>query len=294
VARRRASRSGVKPAASQGAAHTSHTASTPDAETAAALEETQRLLDTPLAELMSTEEERAEVEDHAREAAAVPAIASLREVVALVGSGLPATQAGNLKAGDAVALAQRLGGSGDLPEDVRTMDDVPAVAFLFRWAVAAGLVAPRGTRVVAGPAAGDLERDPLAAWLRIAIARLEHGLLDGFRRGWRKSYVELLDANVGGLLAAIAESGGTVGLAAIEDSGWEQVVEHYGYDFDDRSERQTAVRLIGALVNELAGLGVVTLEGEAVALTGLGGLLATFAVHASDDDDLDDPDPVPR
>ena len=172
------------------------------------------------------------------------------------------------------------------------MDDVPAVAFLFRWAVAAGLVARRGTRIVAGPIADELERDPLAAWLRIAITLLEHGPLDGFRRGWRKSYVEFLDANVAGLLAAIAESGGTVPLAEIEGSGWEQVVDCYGYEPDDRSERRTAVRIIGALVNELVELGVVALQGDEVVLTGLGSLLVVVVL--SDDDDLDDSDLVQR
>jgi hypothetical protein len=32
---------------------------------------------------------------------------------------------------------------------------------------------------------------------------LEHGLLDGFQRGWRKMYLELLDVTAGPVLAAI-------------------------------------------------------------------------------------------
>jgi len=249
------------------------------------------VLDTPLPELMSTEDERAEVEALARQAVAAPAVARLREVVRFVGSARPATQAGNLKALDAMSLARRLGGCGDVLEDVRAMDDLPDVAFLFRWAMAAGLVAQQGARIVTGPIAAELERDPLAAWLRIAITLMEHGPLDGFRRGWRKSYVELLDANVAGLLAAIAESGGTVPLAEIEDSGWEQVVDHYGYEPDDHSERRTAARLIGALVNELVELGVAALQRDEVVLTGLGSLLLAVALS---DDDIDDSDPVPR
>ena len=249
------------------------------------------MLDTPLPELMSTEDERAEVEALARQAVAAPAVARLREVVRFVGSARPATQAGNLKALDAMSLARRLGGCGDVLEDVRAMDDLPDVAFLFRWAMAAGLVAQQGARIVTGPIAAELERDPLAAWLRIAITLMEHGPLDGFRRGWRKSYVELLDANVAGLLAAIAESGGTVPLAEIEDSGWEQVVDHYGYEPDDHSERRTAARLIGALVNELVELGVAALQRDEVVLTGLGSLLLAVALS---DDDIDDSDPVPR
>ncbi len=46
---------------------------------------------------------------------------------------------------------------------------------------------------MAGPLAPQLERDPIAAWFTAAVVLLEHGLLDGFRQGWRKSYVELFD-----------------------------------------------------------------------------------------------------
>jgi hypothetical protein len=167
------------------------------------------------------------------------------------------------------------------------MDDVPAVAFFLRWAQAAGLVARRGTKIVAGPNAGELERDPIAGWLRIATTRLEHGPLDGFRRGWRKSYVELLDATVPSLLTAIAASGGAVPLAEIEDGGWDLVAEHYGYEPDDGAERRTAVRLVRALIGELAELGVASLERDEVVLTGLGRLLV--GVVLSDDADPDDP-----
>ena len=251
------------------------------------------MLDTPLPELMGTEEERTEAQVLARQVADAPVVARLREVVGFVGSGLPATQAGNLKVVDALALARRLGGACDaLVEDIRAMDDLPDVAFLFRWAIAAELVARRGPKIVTGSVAVELERDPLAAWLRVAITRLEHGPLDGFRRGWRKRYVELLDANAVGLLAAIAEADGTVPLAEIEDSGWEQIVDRYGYQPDDRRERRIAVALIGALVNELVELGALARRGDEVVLTGLGSLLV-FVVLA-DVDDIDDSDAVQR
>jgi len=293
VARQRARRSRPKPGRSQAAERTSPTARTADEETAAALDDIQRVLDTPLPELMGTEEERTEAQVLARQVADAPVVARLREVVGFVGSGLPATQAGNLKVVDALALARRLGGACDaLVEDIRAMDDLPDVAFLFRWAIAAELVARRGPKIVTGSVAVELERDPLAAWLRVAITRLEHGPLDGFRRGWRKRYVELLDANAVGLLAAIAEADGTVPLAEIEDSGWEQIVDRYGYQPDDRRERRIAVALIGALVNELVELGALARRGDEVVLTGLGSLLV-FVVLA-DVDDIDDSDAVQR
>jgi hypothetical protein len=63
------------------------------------------------------------------------------------------------------------------------MDDLPDVAHLFRWAIAAELLTARATRIVPGPRARDLERDPLSAWFTAAITLLGYGLLDGFQPG---------------------------------------------------------------------------------------------------------------
>src|ERR1700694_3729807 len=71
----------------------------------AALDEIQGVLDTPLAELMESDEQRAAAEELTREALAVPAMLRLGKLVAFLGDGRPATQAGNFKARDAVALA---------------------------------------------------------------------------------------------------------------------------------------------------------------------------------------------
>jgi hypothetical protein len=97
----------------------------------AVLGEIQRVLDTPLVELVDSEEERTAAAELTREARAGPAMARLRAVVAFVGSGRPATQAGNLKASDAVALAMRLGTRDDV-SGVRSMDDLPEAAHVFR------------------------------------------------------------------------------------------------------------------------------------------------------------------
>jgi hypothetical protein len=94
-----------------------------------------------------------------------------------------------------------------VPDEVRSIEDLPDVARAFHWAAAAEFLAWRGSKIVAGPSARDLEHDPLSAWLKAAITLLEHGLLDGFRQGWRKHYVELLDASAPSLLAAIVEAG---------------------------------------------------------------------------------------
>ena len=95
-------------------------------------------------------------------------------------------------------------------------------------------------------------------------------MLDGFQRGWRKVYVELLDAGAGPILAAILQAGGQAPLTAIEDLAWEQVASSYGYELDDAAERQHALRLVEAMMTRFADLGAVTCHGGEVVLTGLG------------------------
>lgn len=158
--------------------------------------EIEPLIDTPLPELMATEEERSATERLSAQARAAPAMIRLAGVVAFVGRGRPATQAGNLKSADALGLADQLQLDQPPPARVGSIDDLPDTAHAFRWAAAAEFLEWRGTKIVAAPAARDLDRDPLSAWFKATVTLLEHGLLDGFRQGWRKSYVEVLDANV--------------------------------------------------------------------------------------------------
>jgi hypothetical protein len=250
--------------------------------------EIQRVLDTPLAGLMQSDEDRAHAEQLTREALAVPAMVRFEKVVAFVGDGRPATQAGNLKAADAVALARLLRAGADVPDTVRSMDDLPDVAHVVRWAIAAELLTARATKIVAGPRARDLEHDPLSAWLTAAVTLLERGLLDGFQRGWRKVYVELLDAGAGPILAAILQAGGQAPLTAIEDLAWENVARDYGYELDDTAERRYVNRLVTAMMTQFVDLGAVTCHDAEVVLTGLGGALASAAaVMSREDEDLD-------
>lgn len=248
------------------------------------LAEIERVLDTPLAELIDGEQERAHAAQLTRQAAAAPAIARLRELVAFVGKGRRATQAGKLTPSDAVALARRLGVRERELGEARSMEDLPEVAHLYYWAVAAELLAATATRIVAGPWAGDLQRDPLAAWFRAATVLLEHGLLDGFRRGWRKHYVEFLDASVPAPLAALIEAGGEAPISAIQDSAWEQVADIYGYDHDDDAERRYVDRLVQAIVAQFVDLGAAERHNQNVRLTELGGALATTAIAITSDD----------
>ena len=101
--------------------------------------------------------------------------------------------------------------------------------------------------------------------------------------------MELLDAGVADLLAAIVEAGGAVPLATIEDRGWEHVAGSYGYEPDDDAERRHVVRLVRAMVTQLADIGIVTRGHGDVVLTELGGTLAVAAAMSTDDDlhDLD-------
>jgi len=57
---------------------------------------------------MESDEERAAAQALTEDALAVPAIVRLGKLVAFVGEGRPVTQAGNLKAPDAVAVARLL------------------------------------------------------------------------------------------------------------------------------------------------------------------------------------------
>jgi len=249
--------------------------------------EIERVLATPLVELMEGEEERAHARELTRQANLAPALARFRELLAFVGEGRRATQAGKLTPADAIALASALGAPGLAGVEVRSMEDLPEVAHLFHWAVAAELLVVRGARVVPGPWAADLLRDPLSVWFKVATTLLEHGLLDAFQRGWRKQYVGFLDAGVPFLLSAILNVGGEAPVAAIEESVWERVAAAYGYDLDDASERRHVDRLVQGIFAQFADLGAAERDETTVRLTELGGALAVAASAVIDDDELE-------
>ncbi len=121
--------------------------------------------------------------------------------------------------------------------------------------------------------ARDLANDPLAAGIKATVTLLEAGLLDGFRQGWRKSYVELLDAGAGGLLVAMAEAGGVVPVAEVDEGAWEQVAAAYGYEPDDATERSTWSPWSCAMMDQFSDCGVVVRNDDEVVLTGPWSLL---------------------
>lgn len=245
----------------------------------------ERVLATPLPELMNSPEDRAHAQELARQADAAAAIGRFRVLLGFVGSGRRATQSGKLTPSDAVELAAMLGVPGDEDGEVRSMEDLPEVAQLFDWAVASELLVTRGTRVLPGLRAEDLSRDPVAAWFKAAMALLEHGPLGGFRRGWRKHYVEFLDAGVPYLLGAVLNAGGDVPLAAIKDLVWEQVAQAYDYEPGDTAEHRRVDRLVDAIVFELDDLGAAERSDQDLRLTGLGEALATAATVLTSDDE---------
>jgi len=245
----------------------------------------ERVLATPLPELMNSPEDRAHAQELARQADAAPAIGRFRVLLGFVGRGRRATHAGKLTPSDAVEVAALLGVPGVEEGEVRSIEDLPDVAQLFDWAVAAELLATSRTRVLPGLRAEDLSRDPLAAWFKAATTLLEHGLLGGFRRGWRKHYVEFLDAGVPYLLSAVLNAGGDVPLATIKDLVWEQVAQAYDYELGDTAERRRVDRLVDAIVFQLADLGAADRSDHQMRLTELGGALATAAAVLTSDDD---------
>lgn len=252
---------------------------------AGALEEIERVLATPLVELMDSEEERAHARELTRQANLAPALVRFRELLTFVGDGRRATQAGKLTPSDAIAFAGLLGAPAGAGVEVRSMDDLPDVARLFHWAVAADLLAVRGTRVLPGEWAEELARDPLSAWFKVATTLLEHGLLDAFRRGWRKTYVEFIDAGVPFIVSGILNAGGEAPVSAIEELVWEQVADAYGYQLDDAAERRHVDRLVHGIVAQLADLGAAEHVDQVVRLTELGGALATACSAFIDTDD---------
>ena len=246
-----------------------------------AISEIERVLVTPLVKVMDSEEEQAHARELSRQADLAPVIGRFRVLLAFIGDGRKATQAGKLTPADAIELAGVLGVAG---LEMRSMEDLPDVPRLFHTAVAAELLAVRGTRVVPGAWAAELERDSLSAWFKVATTLLAYGLLDGFRRGWRKHYVEFLDSGVPYILNAILHAGGRVPVAAIEASVWEQVASTYGYQRDDAAERHHVDRLVQTMFAEFEDLGATERSDQEVWLTELGGALAVAASALVDDD----------
>ncbi len=266
----------------------------PETELKVAVAEIERVLDTPLHELLedSGEQEAAEAAALVQEVREVPAVARFRRLLAFVGKGRPATQAGNLKLADARELVAVLGTRDTVDGEVRSMGDLPDVAHALRWAVSAELLAVRGQRLLPGPLGEALETDPLTAWLKVAFALLENGVLGGFQEGWRPGYVEMLDGSVPGLLVALAGAGQPVALGLVQESAWEDVAGQYGYRKDNERERHRVDVVIEGLVAQLADAGVVARDGDEITLTPLGGVLAGLVdviagLGDEDEDDLD-------
>lgn len=136
-------------------------------------------------------------------AASAPALVQLRELVRFVGEGRRLTAAGNLRVADGGELVRLLGTDDPFaawqPQGYRTGStaQLPEVDLLFRWALRAGFLQVEGTRVVPGPAAGELVEQPLEGWRRATMTLFEIGVLSswywGYRRPWRPPWTEPLD-----------------------------------------------------------------------------------------------------
>ena len=216
-------------------------------------------------------------------AAATPAMTRLREIVTFVGKGRGCTKAGNLRAMDATSLAKLLGVDTNINQEIRSMDELPDTAHDYQWALAAEFLEQRGNKVVPGPHASGLDLDPLSTWLIAVTTLLGSGLLGGFRKGWRKNYVELLDMSIPSLLQAILDADGTASIAEIEENAWTMVAENYDYAISDTRERRHVASLVGAMVGELSGLGIAYRDDDDdLILTELGETLAALLAMIAD------------
>ena len=251
------------------------------------------VVDAPVADLIEIARERAEVRALTDEVESVAAMKRFGVLVDFVCRGRPATAAGNLTAPDAAALAGTLGLDRDVPGPPTRLGDLPETAHLFHWAVAAGFLEHRAAKVVAGPFADALEDDPVTACLKAATTLLEHGVLDGFQEGWRKSYVSALDLSMADLLVALSHAGDPVSVDPLAAEAWELVADSYGFEPDDQRERRSVHNLFRSAVAQLDDAGVVAYEDGHVHLTRLGRMIALFLDLAGDDDeDEDDLDPT--
>jgi hypothetical protein len=251
---------------------------------AGALEEVERVLATALVELMDSEEERAHARELTRQANVAPALARFRELLVFVGEGHRATQAGKLTPTDAIALASSVGAPGLAGVEVRSMEDLPDVANLFHWAVAADLLTVRGARSL--PAAG----------LRICSA-IPAPLVQGRDHAAGARPAGRVSPRMAQALRRVPRRRGAVPaqrdpqcwrrgpVAAIEELVWQRVAAAYGYQLDNAAERRHVSRLVQGIFAQLADLGAAEPIDQRVRLTELGGALAAAASADIDNDD---------
>ena len=88
----------------------------------------------------------------------------------------------------------------------------------------------------------------------------------------------------GTCLIALAAAREPFPLADIEQQAWEQVASGYGYERGDELERGSVVRLVRAMVAQLAQIGIVAREDNHVVLTNLGNTMAAVADLSGDDE----------
>lgn len=247
------------------------------------------MVEAPVAGLIEIARERAEMRALIGEAESVPAMRRFGALVDFVGRGRPATAGGNFNAADTGVLAATLGLDRDVAGSPTRLGDLPETAHLYRWAVTAGFVEHRATKIVAGPFAAALVEDPVTAWLQAVTTLLEHGVLDGFQEGWRKSYVSVLDSSMADLLVALSSAGDPVSVDALAAEAWELVAGGYGFEPDDQRERRSVHALFRSAVAQLDDAGALAYKDGRVQITQLGRMIALF-VDLADDDEEDDLD----
>ncbi|HLZ38642.1 MAG TPA: hypothetical protein VKP64_13005, partial [Mycobacteriales bacterium] len=199
----------------------------------------------------------------AQEGAATSAgLAVLRDVVGCVGRGRRVTDNGNLVLADVRRLADLLGVELP-PRPAQSMLDVPAVAFAFRWAVAATFLARVNGRVVPGDAAPLLTTDPAGACLAALRGLTTVPTLLLPARRWRALPQDFAPRMLPALLAALYEFG-EMPLAELDQLGWHRCTHTYDTaPLSDRANefhRSCVAREVRHLCRRLALLGIVELD----------------------------------
>lgn len=211
-------------------------------------------------------------EDELAAAARVaPAMARLAAFVAWVGDGRPLDDDGELIPADAEALAGVLG-----LDPVEPSGD-PELDLVVEWAVEAGFVDHLGAALSPTRSGREIDAQPLAAWLEAFDALLELGVVDLGGNG--PPWGQALDAGMPELVVLAHLRGHPMVLDELVELFWEQEADDFTELADGDPDvlaglRQAVDEGAWQVVEALAGLGVVAVEGRSLCITPLGALAA--------------------
>ncbi len=212
----------------------------------------------------------------------VEPVRQLRAFTGWVGEeGRELTQTGRVKLADAFELVALLGTGDELEpiggaSSIVSSAELPGLTTVVEWAKASRLVRARGGRLVAVKTSAGLLDRPLELWTRMfeVFPRLGTTLCPS---GWGESFMRHhFEEAVGDVLEEMRRQGGTIGLGAACELGWEVVTaryllhgapEHHKATWRRMNDRDVR-RALGVLEN----LGALRRDEDCATLTELGWL----------------------